>query len=100
MTDAPHDIEAHREAVLRRWADSPRHTWIGLHARAHAAVHDMEGIVLDADDNEVPWASNQVTVKFKRMSPFLRRLAHLTGEPPTPNRAQRRAELAKARWRA
>jgi hypothetical protein len=92
------EIEAHREAVLRHWLDSPRHTWIGLHARAHAAVHDMEGIVLDADGEEVmvPIRRRGVRDILERVFPAPRVRHPFAGA----NRHAKRAAAARARRRA
>lgn len=96
------DIEAHREEVLQRWADSPRHSWIGLHdamrARERGKVRSLDGVVLDADGNEVPLVLKRLGVRdiMERIWPTPRVRHPFHGA----NRAQRRAAEAKARRRA
>ncbi len=103
MSTPKDDIEAHREAVLRRWADSPRHSWIGLHvdamrAREHEAARDVEGIVLDADGNEVmvPIRRRGVRDIVERVFPTPRVRHPFAGA----NRKAKRAAAAKARRKA
>lgn len=106
-TLSPEEIDALREAVLQRWADSPQHSWIALttkamHARMHTrerqAARALEGRVLDPDGEEV-------RLTLVEMSPLVRQLAEFGEELPRPvrhpfrgaNRQARRAAGAEAR---
>ena len=93
----PDDIEAHRQAVLQRWADSPRHSWIGLHAE-YASARDVRGIVFDADGEEVRLPMQRLGVRdiMERVFPTPKVRLPFRGA----NRAQRRAAEAKAKRRA
>jgi hypothetical protein len=101
------DIEAHREAVLRRWADNPRHSFIGLRAdamlarqrtRERQSACSLEGSVHDE-------VGGEVRLTMRQMSPLVRQLAEFGEELPRAvrhpfrgtNRQARRAADAEAR---
>lgn len=44
MSEGAVDIEVHREAVLRRWLESPRHSWLGVHVDAMRGREQAEEI--------------------------------------------------------
>ncbi|WP_143103758.1 hypothetical protein [Methylobacterium gossipiicola] len=99
---APDDVKTQREEAFQRWAEGPRLTQAGIRAEAimarlrnreRDAVQSLKGRILDNDGQEV-------RLTMQHMTPLVRRLAHLTDEQPGPNRAQRRAAIARARRRA
>lgn len=83
------EIDAYRRAAFQGLIDRFQHTWIGMHAE-YADARNLEGIVLDAEGEEVPSI-------FAMAEEIPRPTRHPVGGA---NRAQRRAAEAKRRKRA
>jgi hypothetical protein len=80
------DVEVHREAVLRRWADSPRHSRMGLHAE-YVKAQAMQGRLVHTKTGEEVILTKEIPLP--------------PGHPFSgANRATRRAAEARARRRA